>query len=124
MVMGHEVRKAFRAVAGPMLAVVLIVYFGLNAFQGDNGVLRIIELRADIERAEHTLDAVSARREHLEARLRGLRGAHLDPDFLDERARLMTGFVRPNDIVLTGMPRPDPSGMPKPAIGSPGRISR
>lgn len=85
-----------------MLAAVLIAYFGINAFQGDHGVLRIIELRQEVPRATQTLEAVRKRRADLEARVHDLRSDRLDPDYLDERARVMTGFLGARDVVVTG----------------------
>ncbi len=124
MVLAYDLRKAVRAVVGPMLAAALIVYFGLNAFQGDRGVLRVIELRSDIARAERTLEAAQERRAHLEARVDALRSHRLDPDYLDERARLMTGFIGPDDIVLTGLPATADTRRPQTMVGAPPGFSR
>ena len=107
-----------------MLGAALIVYFGLNAFHGDRGVLRIVEMRGDIARAEQTLQATQARQAYLEARVGALRSHRLDPDYLDERARLMTGLVGPGDVVLTGVSAPTDTGAPQAMVGGPPGFSR
>lgn len=103
MIVSREIHKTVRAVAGPMLAVALVAYFGLNAFQSDRGVLRLIELEREIDRAEEGLQTVEARRVRLEARVGALSGRGLDPDYLDERTRTMTGFLDPRDAILSGV---------------------
>ncbi len=103
MIAGHELRRTVRSVGAPMTAVALTVYFLLNAFQGDGGVLRLIELDREIAHAEVQLAEIDARRTAVETRARGLRSARLDLDYLDERTRVMTGFLHPNDLVLSGI---------------------
>jgi len=124
MALRYDIPKAVRTIAGPMLAVMLTAYFGINAFQGDRGALRIIELRREVVRAEHTLQAIAAHRAHLEARIQALRSDRLDPDYLDERARLMTGFVGPRDIVVTGAVAAPAPGRLQGIVGAPRRIRR
>ena len=48
--------------------------------------------------AEHA--RVSARRQAIEHRVRLLHPMSIDPDMLDERARLMLNYARPDDIVI------------------------
>ncbi len=124
MALAYDMRRTVRAVGGPMLGAALIVYFGLNAFHGDRGVLRIIEMRGDIVRAEQTLQAARARRVHLDARVGALRSHRLDPDYLDERARLMTGFVGSGDFLLTGVLAPGDARGPRTMVGGPPGFSR
>ena len=124
MAFAYDMRRTVRTVGGPMLGAALIVYFGLNAFHGDSGVLRIFEIRGDIARAEQTLEAARARRTYLETRVGALRSDRLDPDYLDERARLMTGLVGPGDVVLTGIGASADTGGPRPMVGGPPGFSR
>ncbi len=96
-----ERRRAIRNVAGPVLGVALTAYFAFNAFQGDRGVLRIIQLDQEIARAEKTLARVTAERDHLDRYVEALRSDRLDADYLDERARVITGLVGADDIVIS-----------------------
>ncbi len=94
-------RRAMRSVAGPVLGAALAAYFAFSAFEGDRGVLRIIRLDQEIARAEQTLARVTQERLNLDRHVEALRADRLDRDYLDERARVMTGLVAPGDVVLS-----------------------
>ena len=55
---------------------------------------------AHVERAEGVLAAVREQRERLEHRVQLMEPDSLDPDLLEERARLMLNYGYPNDIVI------------------------
>lgn len=95
-------RRAMRNVAGPVLGAALTAYFAFSVFEGDRGVLRILQLDQEIVRAERTLARVTAEREGLNRHVESLRADRLDRDYLDERARMMTGLLAPGDIVISG----------------------
>lgn len=101
MAVSLDKRRVIRSVAGPVLGVALTAYFAFGAFEGDRGVLRIIQLEQEIVRAEQTLARVTAEREHLDRYVEALRDGRLDADYLDERARIVTGLVGPDDIVIS-----------------------
>ena len=101
MVARLDKRRAMRRVAGPVLGAALTAYFALSAFEGDRGVLRIIQLQQEMGRAEQTLARVAAEREHLDRYVESLRADRLDSDYLDERARVITGLIGPNDVVIS-----------------------
>ena len=100
--MSLDKRRAMRNVAGPLVGAALTAYFALSAFEGDRGVLRIIQLDQEIARAEETLAKVAVERRNLDRHVGALRADRLDRDYLDERARVMTGLVGPGDIVISG----------------------
>ncbi|MBL8631153.1 MAG: septum formation initiator family protein [Rhodospirillaceae bacterium] len=77
-----------------------MVYFGYHAVQGDRGLIAWWNLRFEIERANATLAEVSAEKKALEHRVALLRSESLDPDMLEERARVMLGAVGPNDRIV------------------------
>lgn len=101
MAVSLEKRRAIRSVAGPVLGVALTAYFAFSAFEGDRGVLRIIQLDQEIVRAEQTLASVTAEREHLDRYVDALRDERLDADYLDERARIVTGLVASDDVAIS-----------------------
>jgi cell division protein FtsB len=75
-------------------------YFTFAAVQGDYGLLRRLEIEAEIARLETERAALAqqvARMENLTTRLSD---EHLDIDLLDERARDMLGLLRADEIVL------------------------
>ena len=102
--MKQEFSRKARQVLGPLRGAAVIVYFGYHAVQGDRGLMAWWNLRFEIERANTTLATVSAEKKLIEHRVALLRPESLDPDMLEERARVMLGAVGPNDLIV-----PDPS---------------
>lgn len=105
---GHEVSRKARQVLGPLMGAAMMAYFGYHAVQGDRGLIAWWNLRYELEKTESDLAAVTAEKQALEHRVALLRPQSLDRDMLEERARLMLGVVRPDDLII-----PDPA--PKPA---------
>ncbi len=95
-----EIRRRGRHVAGSILGALLFAYFILHAVQGDRGLLAWVQLRQQIAVAEASLGASAATRSAWENRTGLLAGEKIDPDMLDERARVVTGFARLDEIVI------------------------
>jgi len=89
-----------RQVMVPLLGATLMVYFGYHVLQGDRGLIAWWNLRYEIERTDMALFEVTAEKEALERRVSLLRPESLDRDMLEERARIMLGFVHPTDRVV------------------------
>jgi cell division protein FtsB len=82
------------------VAFALSIYFTFAAVQGDYGLFRRVEIRAEAEtlRTElATLQAEVARMENLTSRLSD---DFLDIDLLDEQARNVLGLIRADEIVI------------------------
>jgi cell division protein FtsB len=86
------------------MGAAVMVYFGYHAVQGDRGLMAWWNLRFEIEHANIALVAVSAEKKIIEHRVALLRPESLDPDMLEERARIMLGTAAPNDLIV-----PEPS---------------
>lgn len=84
----------------PILGALFVCYFIAHSFQGDRGIIAWMHLQKEVAEAERTLTETRSVRVAMEKRIALLRSAHLDPDMLDERARIMTGLVRPDEIIL------------------------
>ena len=95
-----ELRRRARHIIGPTLGALLVLYFVSHAFEGDRGALAWMQLHQRIADAARALDATEARRRELSARVSQLRAGSLDPDLLDERARIMAGLVHPSDLMI------------------------
>src|SRR6476659_5222119 len=89
-----------RQVMMPLVGATLMAYFAYHALQGDRGLIAWWNLRHEIEQTDLTLSEVTAERQALERRVSLLRPDSLDRDMLEERARLMLGFVHPRDRVV------------------------
>lgn len=101
----REIRRRGRFVVGPTLGVLVIGYFVLNAFQGDRGILAWVQLHQNVVRAQAIQAKTSVERQRLEHRTALLKTDNLDPDLLDERARIMAGLGRPGELVIFYPPK-------------------
>jgi cell division protein FtsB len=84
--------------------LLLIVYFALNAFSGDRGLLTSNQRDETLIAKTHELAQVRAQRQDLEMRARLLRDTSLSADLLEERARSLLGFADPRDYVIRMKP--------------------
>ncbi len=96
----QKTRPAITSLLLMMLAVSVGGYFTFAAVQGDYGVFRQVQLKAE-ERA------LIAERDRLAAELATMRNlttrlsdSYLDLDLLDEQARDVLGYLRPDEIVI------------------------
>ena len=81
-------------------ALMLGLYFTFAAVQGDYGVFKRAEVRAEgraLSQELETLQAEVARMENLTTRLSDI---FLDLDLLDEQARDVLGLIRTDEIVI------------------------
>jgi len=83
-----------------ILLVAVLAVFGHSALQGEHGLAALHEAE-DLERDLHReLDSVTRERAELQNLVRRLDEHYLDIDLLDERARAVLGYVRPEDVVI------------------------
>ena len=95
-----ELRRRARHIVGPTLGALLVLYFASHAFEGDRGALAWVQLHQRIADAEDALAETETTRRELATRVSQLRAGSLDPDLLDERARIMSGLVHPSDLMV------------------------
>jgi len=95
-----EIRSRARHIVGPVLGICAVAYFAYHAVQGDRGLLAWINLKQQVAVARAELDEISAQRRILDHRVSLLHPETLDPDLLDERARLMLNYGYATDIVI------------------------
>lgn len=83
-----------------MVAVAITGYFAFAAMQGESGLFRRIQFEADVAELRITkaeLERDLARMHNLTGRLSD---SGLDLDLLDERARLVLGYLRADEVVI------------------------
>ena len=100
MVPLNEIRRRARHVVGPFIGLTAVVYFAYHTVQGDRGLLAWWRLTQDIKQAEETLSQLEEVRDNLDHRAQLLRPDHLDPDMLEERARLMLNMGRDDEVII------------------------
>ena len=113
-----EIRRRARLMLGPLIGICLALYFGYHAIHGERGIFAVGELDRKIEAARETLDLETERRRLLEHRVVLLRPASIDPDLLEERARLLLNFGRPDDVIVLDR-RPEEGRRPPVRVTSP-----
>jgi cell division protein FtsB len=76
------------------------LYFLFHIFHGDRGLLAWLKLQKQVARAVTTAAETNDQKAYLENRVRLLNPGSLDPDMLEERARLMLNFGLNNEVVI------------------------
>ncbi|MCU0900481.1 MAG: septum formation initiator family protein [Cypionkella sp.] len=83
-----------------MIAFMLGAYFTFAAVQGDYGVFRQVQIRAEAEALRAERDRLYAELGQITNLTTRLSDRYLDIDLLDERVRDVLGYVRPDEIVI------------------------
>ncbi len=111
----REFRLRARHVVGPFLGICIVGYFVYHAFNGDRGLYAWRRLAQKVEDSRQEYARTTAIRLTLEHRVGLLSPSGLDPDMLEERARLMLNYGYDDDLMILikpgKVPR-RPSGRP------------
>ena len=83
-----------------IVAICLGVYFTFASVQGDYGIFRRVEVKAQLRDLEAERDALAARIALISNKTLRLSDDYLDLDLLDEQAREILGYVRADEVVL------------------------
>ncbi|MEP0236160.1 septum formation initiator family protein [Roseibium sp.] len=84
----------------PVAALSVLAYFGFHALNGELGLVGRARIEHQVQDLQAELDALVSERQHLVARVSLLRPESLDPDMVDERARLNLNLVHENDLTI------------------------
>ena len=96
----HRRRRAILTALGLYLfAALFIGYFAVNAVTGNRGLRAQADLDQQMSVLQQQLTELKAQRAGLERQIALLRSDRIDPDMLDERARILLGYVDPQDLV-------------------------
>ncbi len=100
MVIRPRIRSFLTALGFYAGAALFIGYFGVNAYTGKNGINARQGLDQQIQELASELDRARAERVQWEGRVALLKSDQIDPDMLDERARLLLNYVDPHDVTI------------------------
>ncbi|WP_135467981.1 FtsB family cell division protein [Crenalkalicoccus roseus] len=100
MSFGRALKRRARDALPPLCFALLCGYFAWHAVHGDYGLQARERRLADIAEARAILARAEAERDALERRVSGLRGAELDRDQLEERARALLNMVGRDELVI------------------------
>jgi len=89
-----------RRLVTPAIAIAALGYFGFHAMSGELGMVGRAMIERQVSELESELELLTAERQELVARVGLLRPESLDPDMLDERARLNLNLVHTNELVV------------------------
>jgi cell division protein FtsB len=110
----RELRKRARQITLPVLGACVAGYFVYHGVQGDRGIIAWLVLNQQIRDANAAQDELAAERATLERRVMLLRPDSLDPDLLEERARVMLNLAHADELVIPLGPAP--GAAPNPAL--------
>ena len=96
----RELKVRAGQIAGPVIGMTVVVYFAYHAVQGDRGLLALGTLRGEVNTLQAEVLDVRNARFGLEKNVHMLRPETVDPDLLEERARLLLGFGKPDEWIV------------------------
>src|SRR5947209_20128692 len=100
MVTRRRLRRFLNTLALYMIALLVIGYFGVNAYTGNHGLRAKQDIELEVAELSAKLAGLRAERAGWERRSRGLKSESIDPDLLDERARVLLGYADPRELML------------------------
>ena len=89
-----------RQILVPIIFAMMFGYFGYHLVNGDRGLLAMAHLQRETQIADQNLAEAETTRKIWERRVSALRNQSLDPDMLDERARVLLHYSRKDDIIV------------------------
>lgn len=96
----QEMRRRVRYMIAPLFWLVLTVYFGYHAVNGERGLRRLFELKQEIQIASQVAEEVALRREEMEKKVRQLSPQSIDLDMVEESARTLLNMGQDGDYVI------------------------
>ncbi|MDA9952966.1 septum formation initiator family protein [Planktomarina sp.] len=98
--MFHRNTPPVGPLAVTLVSLTLAAYFVFSAIQGDYGVLRRAEYQAESNALRRNLEQLQISIALQENKTLRLSDHYLDLDLLDQQARDILGFIRPDEIVI------------------------
>ena len=92
--------RAVRLLTLPLFGLAIGGFFVWHTYNGPRGLDAREARMAEIVTARGWLADAQSEQEALERRVAGFRGNEIDADQLDERARTLLNYVRPDEIVV------------------------
>ncbi len=100
MALVHEIRRRGRHILPQVLLAATLGYFGYHIIQGERGVLAWLQLEKELRIAQANVAVLNQEKGQLEHRVGLLRPNSLDPDLLEERARLLLNYARDGEMLV------------------------
>ncbi len=81
-------------------SVATICFFAYSAYHGSRGIMAKRDYKLKITNLQEKLDVLKAERMNWQIRVNLVRSSALDPDILEERARLILNSAHKNDVMI------------------------
>ena len=95
-----DIKKRGRQVAGSFFGGILVAYFLFHMVQGERGLFAWVQLNQQILQKQDENKNLLVELAAWENRIKLMRSESLNSDLLDERVRLMTGFLNKGEAVI------------------------
>src|SRR5262245_32528567 len=100
MVIRRRLRAFLTTLALYAGAALLIGYFGVNAYTGNHGLRAKQDLDQQFATLSDELGRLKRERSEWQRRVALLKSESIDPDMLDERARVVLGYLDRRELTL------------------------
>lgn len=96
----HRKKSSLHKLLLPLGSIAVLGYFGYHSFNGDYGIWSRDRMQREALGLQAELADLQAQRATLERRVALLRPSSLDPDMIDERARLNLNVLHPDEVLI------------------------
>ena len=96
----HRPAIGLRHFVLPVITIAVLSYFGFHAFHGEYGLIAEARLKTRDDNLKAILEELQDQREVMEKRVALMRPESLDPDMIDEQARMILNVAHPNEILI------------------------
>lgn len=83
-----------------ILLAAFIAYVTYHAFSGERGIAALVRLDQTIYEKRAELEKLVLEQRRMENRVERMRTESLDLDLLEEQARRVLGYAKPNEFIL------------------------
>jgi cell division protein FtsB len=92
--------RATRRHLPSLIGACAVIYFGYHALQGERGLMTLLALQHKVAEVQIELHTVADEKATLEKHVELMRPQSLDRDMLEERARAVLNYTRPDEVVI------------------------
>ncbi|WGF86342.1 FtsB family cell division protein [Marinivivus vitaminiproducens] len=92
-------RRGLRRAWPPLLLLLVLLYFGIQAMRGERGLYAWLAVQDDTRDLQGELERLKGERVRLEQRVQQLRQESIDPDRLEEELRKL-GYAGPDELII------------------------
>ncbi len=100
MVTSLRLRRVLLPLMLYVSAGLVVCFFTYSAYHGSRGIMAKREYKLKIASLQDKLNVLKAERKNWEIKIDLVRSTALDPDLLEERARLVLNSAHKNDVIV------------------------